>query len=77
MKRIFLALVGGLCIYELVALENDCPDDTISEIMWAATTKRPILPFAAGVLCGHFFWQRVADARDGELRDVASHNGNV
>lgn len=58
MKRGFYALVGGLLIYELVALRNECEGDTISEIVWAATTKRPLVPFAAGLLCGHFFWQR-------------------
>lgn len=58
MRTIFLGLVGGLLVYEIAALHNDCPDDTISEIVWSATTRRPIVPFAAGVLCGHFFWQR-------------------
>jgi len=62
MKNAFLALVGGLCVYELVALKTKCEGDTISEIMWTTTTKRPILPFAFGVLMGHFFWQRVSDA---------------
>ena len=57
----FLSLVGGLVLYEGLALANDCEGDTVSEIVWAATTKRPIVPFAAGVLCGHFFWQRGAD----------------
>lgn len=61
MKNLFLALVGGLCVYELVALKTRCKGDTISEIMWTATAHRPILPFAVGCLCGHFFWQRVAD----------------
>lgn len=59
MKKVFLGLVGGLCVYELVTLANDCEGDTISEIIWTTTTKRPILPFAFGVLMGHFFWQRV------------------
>jgi hypothetical protein len=56
---VFLGLVGGLCVYELVTLANNREGDTISEIMWATTTRRPILPFAFGVLMGHFFWQRV------------------
>ena len=64
MRNIFLALVGGLLVYEFFALRNKCPGDTISEIMWTTTTKRPILPFALGVLMGHFFWQRVADDPD-------------
>jgi hypothetical protein len=58
MKRIFLGLVGGLVIYELVTLANEHDGDTISEIIWDATTQRPLVPFAAGVLCGHFFWQK-------------------
>jgi hypothetical protein len=57
-KKIFLGLVGGLVVYELVTLSNKHEGDTISEIMWDATTKRPLVPFAFGVLCGHFFWQR-------------------
>lgn len=59
MKSVFLTLVGALVAYELVTLANDSDGDTISEIVWEATTQRPIVPFAAGVLCGHFFWQRV------------------
>ena len=57
MKRIFLLLVLALFIYEGIALMNAAPGDTISEIMWAAS-QRPLIPFAFGVLCGHFFWQR-------------------
>lgn len=58
MRKLFLGLVGGMVAYELVTLANECEGDTISEIMWSATAKRPILPFAFGVLMGHFFWQR-------------------
>jgi hypothetical protein len=58
MKRIFLGLVLLLCVYELVALGNGQAGDTISEIVWAVTAERPILPFATGVVCGHFFWPK-------------------
>ena len=60
MQKFFLALVGGSLAYEAVALANAREGDTISEIVWTATTKRPIVPFAMGVLMGHFFWQRVS-----------------
>ena len=63
MKRIFLGLVGGLLVYEFVALRNECEGDTISEIVWTAASERPVVPFAAGVLCGHFFWQRAGERR--------------
>lgn len=58
MRTIFLALVGGLIVYEWIALRNECAGDTVSELVWSATLRRPIVPFAAGVLCGHFFWQQ-------------------
>lgn len=58
MKRLFYALVGALLVYEYLALRNRREGDTISEIVWAATTRRPLVPFAGGLLCGHFFWQR-------------------
>lgn len=59
MKWIFLTLVLAACLYELSALATKQPGDTISEIVWEISSKRPILPFALGVLCGHFFWQKV------------------
>ncbi len=31
-------------------------DATISQIILSAGLKYPTIPFAAGVLCGHFFW---------------------
>ena len=58
MRPVLLALVGGLVVYEIVTLANEADGDTISELVWAATTRRPVVPFAAGVLCGHLFWQR-------------------
>jgi hypothetical protein len=64
MRKIFLALLGGALVYEVVALANRCKGDTISEIVWAATTKRPLIPFACGALMGHFFWQRVEDSEE-------------
>jgi hypothetical protein len=70
MQRIFAGLVGGMLIYEYVALRNTCEGDTISEIIWAATTKRPLVPFAAGLLCGHFFWQRANGSKPAEPAEV-------
>lgn len=57
-EHVFLTLVAGLIAYEVYALTDDCDGDTISELVWAATAKRPIVPFAIGVVMGHFFWQR-------------------
>lgn len=57
MTTIFLVLIGALFAYEGFALANKRQGDTISELMWAGS-KRPLLPFLFGLLCGHLFWQR-------------------
>ena len=51
----YWVLVAGLVIYEVVALFNKQPGDTISEIHWRLA-KNPIVPFAFGLLMGHLFW---------------------
>lgn len=61
-ENVFLGLVGAMLAYEVYALRTECEGDTISEIIWATTTKRPLLPFAFGLLMGHFFWQRAESA---------------
>lgn len=46
-----------LSIWEVYTLVNTKPNDTISETVWRASATRPIVPFLAGLLCGHFFWK--------------------
>lgn len=29
---------------------------TVSEVIWAATRRSPLVPFLFGMLMGHFFW---------------------
>lgn len=61
MEYLFLVIVLFACVYELSALITHREGDTISEIVWRISSQRPILPFAIGVLCGHFFWQKVGN----------------
>lgn len=42
-----------LFVYEIWALKTEAKGDTITEII---KSQRPIVPFAFGVLMGHFFW---------------------
>jgi hypothetical protein len=54
-----LVLLG---IYEFWALASESKDPahqglTISEHIWNVTLKHPLVPFAFGMLMGHFFWQ--------------------
>ncbi len=56
MKWVFALLCLAMLGYEAAALLNHKTGDTISEIFWALS-RRPLVPFLFGVLCGHFFWQ--------------------
>ena len=48
-----VALLG----YEGYTLLNSIPGDTLSEAVWDIS-KHPLIPFLAGLVCGHLFWQR-------------------
>ena len=56
------AVVFAFSAYEVYALANAEPGDTISEYFWYVSRDYPILPFmvglVAGVLAGHLWWQR-------------------
>jgi hypothetical protein len=51
-----LVIVGLVLVaYELLAVYRD--GDTLSALIWKASLRRPIIPFLAGLLAGHFFWR--------------------
>ena len=54
---ILIVLSVLVASYEVYALLDNKPGDTISEVVWYLS-KRPLLPFLVGIVCGHFFWQR-------------------
>jgi len=58
MKTYLFIICLFLVAYEGVALINRPAGDTISEVVWYLS-RRPIVPFLFGLLCGHFFWQRL------------------
>jgi len=53
----WVVAIAGLLIYEMYAVLNHTPGDTLSEAVWKYG-MHPMIPFAVGVLIGHFFWQR-------------------
>lgn len=56
-KAILVLTVLLLLVWEFYALA--CLDGaTISEAVWDWSRDYPLVPFLAGGLCGHFFWQR-------------------
>ncbi len=60
MKKTAYALLAlgvlalGWEFYTLIG--NKETGDTISEVIQGLAFRYPLLPFAAGVLAGHFFW---------------------
>lgn len=48
---------AGLLAYEAYALANKEEKDTLSERVWRASAKRPLIPFIIGALASHFIWQ--------------------
>ena len=54
---ILIAITAALIAFDIaVACTNSMP--TISEVVWQWCGDHPVVPFGAGVLCGHLFWQR-------------------
>ena len=53
---IMLAATGGLIVWDIIAVIRGGTQATISQIVRDQAIKRPMLPFAIGVLCGHWFW---------------------
>lgn len=62
MKRTALVILAAALLYELRALNNTAPGDTWSELYWSAS-RRPLIPFALGLIAGHLVWQAQPDPK--------------
>lgn len=58
----WLIAVGGLLAYEMYAVLNGTPGDTLSEAVWI-WGQHPMVAFAVGVVAGHFWWQKKEKAK--------------
>jgi len=59
---IVLALsIGALLLYDMIALILWGAGETVSVVMLEFSKSYPIIPFLAGVACGHLFWPQVPD----------------
>lgn len=47
----------GLTLWDLYAFRTPVRGDTISEVIRERSAEWLIIPFAAGMLCGHLFWR--------------------
>lgn len=57
-RLVFYALLTGLLGYEAWTVTTGPEGDTISEIVWSATDRWPVLLVLFGAIGGHFFWPR-------------------
>jgi hypothetical protein len=65
------SIIIGLAIvtlvgYDLFAVLKWGIDSTISLVIWNSSQRWPIIPFSAGVLCGHLFAQNDKGKYDGK-----------
>lgn len=77
MKRaaIVWLVLGGLALfYEAYAVFNGIPNDTLSEAVWKYG-QHPMIAFAAGVLAGHFWWQRRVAELEAKLAETRERHG--
>lgn len=51
--------IFALITYDIIAVVRGGFENTISWLIFSSAKLYPIIPFAAGVLCGHFFWSQV------------------
>lgn len=56
-KVVLLVAVVLLILYDIVAFLWGGQDATISNVIAKLSIDNPIIPFAAGLLCGHLFWR--------------------
>jgi hypothetical protein len=52
-----ILVTAALLAWDVIAATNATRGDTISEQLTGAAHRWPILPFALGVLVGHWFWR--------------------
>ena len=53
---VLVACVLLLVVFDLYMAANNVPGDTISEVVRSWAARHPVIPFAFGVVMGHFFW---------------------
>jgi hypothetical protein len=57
---VIFGVTGLLIVYDVWAAFE--PGATISERMLDMGHRHPVIPFAIGILMGHFFWSQTAEA---------------
>ena len=58
-------VTAGLIAFDIYAFKTPEKGDTISELI-LLISQHPVVPFIAGVLCGHLFWPQYVKKDDKE-----------
>ena len=60
-KKLTMVFIGlsivVIGLFDVYVFFRGGTEATISYTIFEWSYKYPMLPFAAGILCGHFFWQ--------------------
>lgn len=56
-EKVLAGATISLIVYELYTVVSKDKTDMISQEFWKNSVKRPVIPFALGMLVGHFVWQ--------------------
>ena len=52
-----MAVTAVLLIgYNIAAVLDQTPDNTISAVIWSWTERYPVVAVLFGIVCGHLFW---------------------
>lgn len=55
---ILIAITVALIVWDIVLATDAVKGNTISELIALYDQRFPIIRFAFGVLCGHWFWRQ-------------------
>lgn len=55
-KLVIVVTIALLIAWDIFVAAEPQDGDTISELVLGFALKHPVIPFAFGVLMGHFFW---------------------
>ena len=55
-KTAIVAMVAGIIVWDIYLASDDVDKNTIRELIRDVSDDSPMIPFAFGVLIGHWFW---------------------
>ena len=63
-RIVIVATAFFIILYDIWAARTGVDHGTISGVIWDWSHEYPMIPLAAGILMGHFFWQEPKKKED-------------